>query len=133
MAVVEDGVTAEAIDDSTTCDLIIIKVVGDPHQQAVREIMRAIRKYGVNDCNRVFIASPGGRRLHNIDAALVIQYGYNIAGQVDIIDAVSLVKRMLLNNMCQIRCIPLTELVEFSFYVEYRLLEAFSYRMHFQH
>ena len=28
-AVVQDGVTAEAIDDSTMCDIIIIKVIGD--------------------------------------------------------------------------------------------------------
>jgi len=67
-ACVQDGVTAEAIDDSTKCDIIIIKVVGNPHQQAVGEIIRVFGNYGVNQCNDIFRAG-GGRRLFTINAA----------------------------------------------------------------
>jgi hypothetical protein len=67
-AVVQDGVTAKAIDDSTKCDIIIIKVVGKPHQMALQEIGREIGNYGINQLNSMLRAG-GGRELFTINAA----------------------------------------------------------------
>jgi hypothetical protein len=67
-AVVQDGVTAETIDDITTCSIIIIKVVGEPHQLTLLEISGQLRDYSRNQLNRIFRAG-GGRRLFTINAA----------------------------------------------------------------
>jgi hypothetical protein len=158
--VVQDVVAAEAIDESTKCDIIIIKVVGELHQRAVQEISGQMRDFAIHECNDIFCVG-GGRRLfttnasgktslrepdvtltrkgnhvptiivefedknrsldklnqwcrgffyspgvrqvigvkmyppdnYGMVAALAIQYGYNNAGVVDILDAVSFGQR----------------------------------------
>jgi hypothetical protein len=67
-AVVQNGMTAEAIDDSTMCDIIIIKVVGEPHQLTVAEINVQFGIYSRNQLNQI-IRPGGGRRLFIINAA----------------------------------------------------------------
>ena len=65
-ALVEHGVKSKDIDNKTTCDVIIIKLVGKPHQAAVTEITGQLWEYGRVECNRVFDVG-GGRDVFTVD------------------------------------------------------------------
>jgi hypothetical protein len=59
-------VTKEKVDSHTLCDILIIKVVGIPHERAVSEIKMQIGNYCRLQCGDSVIPS-GWRYLYTVD------------------------------------------------------------------